>query len=108
MEEWDIKRITGHLLRSLASFLARLSSIIRGLLSLQASLGGDNIRNCIEFLRPIHQYNILHFTISNIVCAKATKAFETWNNTRPFLMIVFLYNIKLCKIGRWEGEGQLL
>ena len=49
-----------HLLRSLASFLARLSSIILGLLSLQASLGENSVRALSKISNEtFHEYNIL-------------------------------------------------
>ena len=83
-----------HLLRSLASFLARLSSIILGLLSLQASLGKTLLIELWVKSPMKHSMNTIFFSVWRTTiyfyqhCLyKATKTFVY--NTRPLFIIVF-------------------
>ena len=83
-----------HLLRSLASFLARLSSIILGLLSLQASLGKTLLIELWVKSPMKHSMNTIFFSVWRTTiyfyqhCLyKATKTF--FYNTRPLFIIVF-------------------
>ena len=82
-----------HLLRSLASFLARLSSIILGLLSLQASLG-EIVNRALSKIsnETFHEYDILFCLEDNNILlptlfVQSNKTFVY--NTRPLFIIVF-------------------